>query len=98
MGIELVGGRDLAVHDSQVYMRTTAGLRRVDIIYRRVDDNFIDPLAFPADSTLGAPGLFNAYRAGSVTHSDAICTGVAEGWNRLAAAIASALAAQPEES
>ena len=64
MGIELVEGRDLMVHDNVVYMRTTAGLRRVDVIYRRVDDDFIDPLAFRSDSRLGVPGLFNAYRAG----------------------------------
>ena len=64
MGIELVEGRDLAVHDNIVYMRTTAGLRRVDVIYRRVDDDFIDPLAFRPDSSLGVAGLFNAYRSG----------------------------------
>ena len=66
MGIELVEGRDLFVHDNVVYMRTTGGLRRVDVIYRRVDDDFIDPLAFRPDSTLGVAGLFNAYRAGNV--------------------------------
>src|ERR1700736_5416488 len=64
MGIELVEGRDLVVHDNIVYMRTTAGLKRVDVIYRRVDDDFIDPLAFRNDSILGVAGLFNAYRAG----------------------------------
>ena len=64
MGIELVEGRDLVVHDNVVYMRTTGGLRRVDVIYRRVDDDFIDPLAFRSDSILGVAGLFNAYRAG----------------------------------
>ena len=64
MGIELVEGRDLLVHDNVVYMRTTAGLRRVDVIYRRVDDDFLDPLCFRRDSSLGVPGLFNAYRAG----------------------------------
>jgi len=78
MGIELVEGRDLTVHDNQVYMRTTAGLRRVDVIYRRVDDDFIDPLTFRPESTLGVPGLFNAYRAGNVTLSNAIGTGVAD--------------------
>ena len=66
MGIELVEGRDLVVHDNIVYMRTTGGLRRVDVIYRRVDDDFLDPLAFRRDSTLGVAGLFNAYRAGNV--------------------------------
>jgi uncharacterized circularly permuted ATP-grasp superfamily protein len=78
MGIELVEGRDLAVHDNIVYMRTTAGLRRVDVIYRRVDDDFIDPLAFRADSSLGAAGLFNAYRSGNVTLANALGTGVAD--------------------
>ncbi|MBZ5610377.1 MAG: circularly permuted type 2 ATP-grasp protein [Acidobacteriia bacterium] len=78
MGIELVEGRDLAVHDNLVYMRTTAGLRRVDVIYRRVDDDYIDPLAFRADSTLGVAGLFNAYRAGNVTLANALGTGVAD--------------------
>ena len=78
MGIELVEGRDLAVHENMVYMRTTAGLRRVDVIYRRVDDDFIDPLAFRPDSTLGAPGLFNAYRSGNVALANALGTGVAD--------------------
>jgi uncharacterized circularly permuted ATP-grasp superfamily protein len=66
------------VHDNIVYMRTTAGPQRVDVIYRRVDDDFIDPLAFRADSTLGVPGLFNAYRAGNVALTNAIGTGVAD--------------------
>jgi uncharacterized circularly permuted ATP-grasp superfamily protein len=78
MGIELVEGRDLAIHDNVVYMRTTAGLKRVDVIYRRVDDDFIDPLAFRTDSILGAAGLFNAYRAGNVTLANAFGTGVAD--------------------
>ena len=78
MGIELVEGRDLLVHDNVVYMRTTAGLRRVDVIYRRVDDDFIDPLAFRPDSSLGVPGLLNAYRAGNVGLSNALGTGVAD--------------------
>jgi uncharacterized circularly permuted ATP-grasp superfamily protein len=78
MGIELVEGRDLVVHDNFVYMRTTAGLRCVDVIYRRIDDDFIDPLAFRADSSLGAPGLFNAYRAGNVSIANALGTGVAD--------------------
>ena len=71
-------GRDLAVHDNIVYMRTTSGLRRVDVIYRRIDDDFIDPLSFRRDSILGVPGLFNAYRTGNVTLANAIGTGVAD--------------------
>lgn len=78
MGLELVEGRDLLVHDNVVYMRTTAGLRRVDVIYRRVDDDFIDPLAFRADSILGAAGLFNAFRAGNVSLANVVGTGVAD--------------------
>ncbi len=78
MGIELVEGRDLIVHDNIVYMRTTSGLQRVDVIYRRIDDDFIDPLAFRHDSILGVPGLFNAYRAGNVTLANAIGTGIAD--------------------
>ncbi|WP_334267056.1 circularly permuted type 2 ATP-grasp protein [Edaphobacter sp. HDX4] len=78
MGIELVEGRDLVVHDNVVYMRTTCGLRRVDVIYRRVDDDFIDPLAFRPDTILGVAGLFNAYRAGNVTLANAFGTGVAD--------------------
>ncbi len=78
MGIELVEGRDLVIHDNIVYMRTTGGLRRVDVIYRRVDDDFIDPLSFRPDTILGAPGLFNAYRAGNVTLANAFGTGVAD--------------------
>ena len=78
MGIELVEGRDLLVHDNVVYMRTTAGLRRVDVIYRRVDGDFLDPLAFRPDSILGVAGLFNSYRAGNVALANAIGTGVAD--------------------
>src|SRR5579862_9291571 len=78
MGVELVEGRDLLAHDNVVYMRTTVGLRRVDVIYRRVDDDFIDPLAFRGDSVLGVAGLFNAYRAGNVTLANALGTGVAD--------------------
>src|SRR6202042_3105509 len=78
MGIELVEGRDLVIHDNVVYMRTTAGLKRVDVIYRRVDDDFIDPLAFRSDSILGVAGLFNAYRAGNVTLANAFGTGLAD--------------------
>ena len=78
MGIELVEGRDLVVHDNYVYMRTTRGLKRVHVIYRRVDDDFLDPLAFRVDSALGSPGLFSAYRAGNVTLANALGTGVAD--------------------
>ena len=78
MGIELVEGRDLVTHDNIIYMRTTSGLRRVDVIYRRVDDDFIDPMAFRSDSILGVAGLFNAYRAGNVTLANAFGTGVAD--------------------
>ncbi len=78
MGIELVEGRDLVVHDDVVYMRTTAGLRRIDVIYRRVDDDYIDPLIFRHDSMLGVAGLFNAYRSGNVALANAIGTGVAD--------------------
>jgi uncharacterized circularly permuted ATP-grasp superfamily protein len=78
MGVALVEGRDLLVHDNVVYMRTTAGLRRVDVIYRRVDDDFLDPLAFRPDSHLGVAGLLNAYRAGTVSLANAIGTGIAD--------------------
>jgi uncharacterized circularly permuted ATP-grasp superfamily protein len=78
MGIELVEGRDLVVHDNVVYMRTTRGFKRVHVIYRRVDDDFLDPLAFRVDSALGVPGLFSAYRAGNVTLANALGTGVAD--------------------
>lgn len=78
MGIPLVEGRDLTVHDSRVYMRTTAGLRRVDVIYRRIDDDFLDPLTFRSDSILGVAGLFNAFRKGTVTLANAVGTGVAD--------------------
>jgi uncharacterized circularly permuted ATP-grasp superfamily protein len=78
MGVELVEGRDLFVHDNVVYMRTTSGPQRVDVIYRRVDDDYVDPLAFRSDSQLGVAGLFNAYRAGNVALANAIGTGVAD--------------------
>ena len=78
MGIELVEGQDLFVKDNFVYMRTTQGPKRVDVIYRRVDDDFLDPTAFRKDSTLGCAGLLGAYRAGNVTLSNAIGTGVAD--------------------
>ncbi len=78
MGIELVEGRDLFVDDDTVFMRTTRGPQRVDVIYRRLDDDFLDPLAFRKDSMLGVPGLLSAYRAGRVTLANAIGTGVAD--------------------
>lgn len=78
MGITLVEGRDLLVHDNVLYMRTTAGLQRVDVIYRRVDDDFLDPLVFRPDSLLGVPGLLNVYRAGNVALANAIGTGIAD--------------------
>ena len=78
MGIEIVEGRDLVVHRNRVFMRTTRGLQRVDVIYRRIDDEFLDPLAFRQDSLLGVPGLLNAVRAGNVTLANAIGTGVAD--------------------
>src|SRR5471030_2798160 len=78
MGIELVEGKDLFVNDNLVYMRTTHGPKRVDVIYRRIDDDFLDPLAFRPDSSLGVPGLLSVYRAGRVTLANAIGTGVAD--------------------
>jgi uncharacterized circularly permuted ATP-grasp superfamily protein len=78
MGIEMVEGQDLVVHRNHVFVRTTSGLERVDVIYRRIDDDFLDPLAFRPDSLLGAAGLLNAYRAGNVSLANAIGTGVAD--------------------
>jgi uncharacterized circularly permuted ATP-grasp superfamily protein len=78
MGVELVEGKDLFVNDNAVFMRTTHGPKRVDVIYRRLDDDFLDPLAFRADSTLGVAGLLSVYRAGRVTLANAIGTGVAD--------------------
>jgi uncharacterized circularly permuted ATP-grasp superfamily protein len=78
LGIELVEGRDLLVRDNIVLMRTTEGPKRVDVLYRRLDDDFLDPLTFRPDSTLGVPGLMNAYRAGNITLSNAVGTGVAD--------------------
>ena len=78
MGVELVEGQDLFVNDNHVYMRTTRGPQRVDVIYRRVDDDFLDPLVFRADSSLGVPGLLSVYRAGRVALANAIGTGVAD--------------------
>jgi uncharacterized circularly permuted ATP-grasp superfamily protein len=78
MGIELVEGQDLVVRDGYVFMRTTRGPKRVHVIYRRIDDDFLDPLAFRTDSMLGVPGLLAAYRAGHVTVANAIGSGVAD--------------------
>ncbi len=78
LGIELVEGRDLLVIDDEVVMRTTEGYKRVDVLYRRLDDEFLDPLTFRPDSVLGVPGLMNAYRAGNVTLANAVGTGVAD--------------------
>ena len=78
MGVELVDGNDLFVRGDTVFMRTTQGPHRVDVIYRRIDDDFLDPLAFRKDSMLGVPGLFSAYRAGNVTLANAIGTGIAD--------------------
>ena len=78
IGAELVEGRDLLVDDGVVYMRTTAGLRRVDVIYRRIDDDFLDPVVFREDSLLGVPGIMHAYKQGNVTLANAPGTGVAD--------------------
>jgi len=78
LGIELVEGRDLLVRDNIVLMRTTEGPKRIDVLYRRVDDEFLDPLTFHPDSTLGVPGLMNAYSAGNISLANAVGTGVAD--------------------
>ncbi|MCP5235977.1 MAG: circularly permuted type 2 ATP-grasp protein [Zoogloeaceae bacterium] len=78
MGVELVEGQDLFVRDETVYMRTTQGPKRVDVIYRRIDDDFLDPLVFRKDSMLGVPGLLQAYRAGKVTLANAVGGGLAD--------------------
>jgi len=78
MGVELVEGKDLIVDNNFVYMRTTAGLRRVDVIYRRIDDDFLDPLCFRGDTILGVPGLMTAYRCGNVALANAVGTGVCD--------------------
>ena len=78
MGIDLVEGRDLVVDQNCVWMRTTRGLKRVDVIYRRIDDDFLDPLTFRSDSMLGVPGLVNVYRAGQVALANSIGTGIAD--------------------
>jgi uncharacterized circularly permuted ATP-grasp superfamily protein len=78
MGIEIVEGRDLVVRDSRVFMRTTKGLQPVHVIYRRLDDDFLDPTVFRRDSMLGVPGLVNAYRSGHVSLANSIGTGIAD--------------------
>jgi uncharacterized circularly permuted ATP-grasp superfamily protein len=78
MGIPLVEGRDLVVESDRVYMKTTHGLEQVDVIYRRVDDAYLDPEVFKSDSTLGVPGLIRAYRAGNVALANGIGTGIAD--------------------
>lgn len=78
MGVELVQGDDLVVHNGYVYMRTTRGLQKVDVIYRRIDDDYIDPMVFRSDSALGVPGLFSSYMLGNVTIANAPGTGVAD--------------------
>lgn len=78
MGVELVEGKDLFVKNEQVFMRTTQGPECVDVIYRRVDNDFLNPLAFRSDSTLSVAGLLSAHRAGNVTLANAIGTGIAD--------------------
>jgi uncharacterized circularly permuted ATP-grasp superfamily protein len=78
MGIELVEGVDLFVQENTVFMKTTQGPQKVDVIYRRIDDDFIDPLSFRSDSMLGVPGLMKAYRAGRVALANAVGTGIAD--------------------
>lgn len=78
LGVELVEGADLFVNDDQVFMRTTQGPRRIDVIYRRIDDDFLDPLTFRPDSAVGVPGLMTAYQAGTVSLANAVGTGVAD--------------------
>src|SRR5205085_12010644 len=78
MGVQLVEGRDLVVSEGDVFMRTTKGLERVDVIYRRVDDDFLDPDAFRPDSLLGVPGLMDAYRKGRVALANAPGNGIAD--------------------
>lgn len=78
MGVEIVQGNDLVVHNEHVFMRTTRGLKPVDVLYRRIDDDFMDPLVFREDSTLGVPGIVSAYKAGNVSLANSIGTGVAD--------------------
>src|SRR5579864_8625225 len=78
LGIELIEGRDVVVRGQVAYMRTTEGLKRIDVIYRRIDDDFLDPLAFRPDSALGVPGLMSVYQAGNLTLANAVGTGIAD--------------------
>ncbi|MCK1978185.1 circularly permuted type 2 ATP-grasp protein, partial [Jeotgalicoccus huakuii] len=78
MGVELVEGSDLRVVDGRVAMRTTQGYRAIDVLYRRVDDAFLDPLTFRPDSTLGVAGIMDVYRAGNITIANAPGTGIAD--------------------
>jgi uncharacterized circularly permuted ATP-grasp superfamily protein len=78
MGVELVNGVDLIVEDNKVFMQTTHGLQQIDVLYRRIDDVFLDPLTFRPDSMLGVPGIFNAYKAGNIALANAPGTGVAD--------------------
>ena len=78
MGIEIVEGRDLIAHDGKIFMRTTKGLQPVDVIYRRINDDFLDPKVFRKDSGLGVPGLVDAYRKGNVSLANSIGTGIAD--------------------
>ncbi|MGJ3262289.1 MAG: circularly permuted type 2 ATP-grasp protein [Salinarimonas sp.] len=78
LGVELVEASDLVVREDRVYMRTTEGPKRVDVLYRRIDDDYLDPLAFRPDSVLGVPGLFGAYQAGNITLANAVGTGIAD--------------------
>jgi uncharacterized circularly permuted ATP-grasp superfamily protein len=78
MGIEIVVGADLVVQDNVVLMKTTKGLRRVDVVYRRIDDDFLDPVVFRKDSLLGVPGIVDAYRQGNISLANTIGTGVAD--------------------
>jgi uncharacterized circularly permuted ATP-grasp superfamily protein len=78
MGIPLVEGRDLVVNNNIVYMKTTSGLQQVDVIYRRLDDDYLDPLVFRSDSTLGVPGLISSYKMGNVALVNAVGNGVAD--------------------
>ena len=78
LGVELVEGRDLIVENDTVYMRTTQGPKRIDVIYRRIDDDFLDPEVFNSDSILGVPGIMRAYRAGNITIANAVGTGIAD--------------------
>ena len=78
MGVELVTGQDLVVKDKKVYMQTTKGLEQIDVIYRRIDDSFLDPLTFNPESMLGIPGIFEAYKAGNIAFANAPGTGVAD--------------------